>query len=132
MAHFAELDENNMVINVLVVNNEDILDSDNNESEAVGIAFLQNLFGADKNYKQTSYNRNMRKNYAGIGYEYKATEDAFVCKPFPSWTYNSTTVEYDPPIARPSGNYEWREDVYNDDASDPKTQGWIDVSEYLV
>ena len=132
MAHFAELDENNIVVNVLVVNNEDTLDGNGDESEAIGIAFLQNLFGQDKKYKQTSYNANFRKNYAGIGYEYKASEDAFVFKPFPSWVYNSSTVEYDPPIPRPDGNYEWREDVYNADASDPKTQGWVDVTEYIV
>jgi len=132
MAHFAELDENNIVVNVLVVNNEDILDSDGKESETVGIAFLHNLLGDDKTWVQTSYNANFRKNYAGIGYEYKAAEDAFVFKPFPSWVYNSSTVEYEPPITRPDGNYEWREDVYNADTSDPKTQGWVDVSEYLV
>ena len=132
MAHFAELDENNIVLNVVVVNNEDILDGNGDESEAVGIAFLQNLFGQDKKYKQTSYNANFRKNYAGIGFEYKTEGDAFVFQPFPSWVYNSSTVEYEPPIPKPDGYYEWREDVYNADLSDPKTQGWVDVSEYFV
>jgi len=132
MAHFAELDENNIVVNVLVVNNSDMLDEEGNESEALGIAFLHNLFGSEKTWVQTSYHSNFRKSYAGIGYEYKAAEDAFVIQPFPSWTYNASTVEYEPPIPKPDGNYEWREDVYNADTSDPKTQGWVDVTEYLV
>ena len=124
MAHFAELDENNIVTSVLVVDNANMLDENNQESEALGITYLQNLFGADKKYKQTSYNLNFRKNYAGIGYEYIETDDVFVFQPYNSWTYNSTTKEYEPPIVKPEGTYHWREDLYNADTSDPKTQGW--------
>ena len=64
MAHFAQLDENNVVINVLVLNNEDCVDEDGNESEAVGIAFCQSIMGADTVWKQTSYNHNMRADMA--------------------------------------------------------------------
>lgn len=123
MAHFAELDENNKVVNVVVVNNSDILDEDNKESEALGITFLNNFYGEDKNWKQTSYNSNFRQTYAGIGYEYNETDDVFVYKPFDSWTYSSTTKQYEPPIVRPEGNYAWDETAYQAD----NTKGWVEV-----
>jgi len=75
MAHFAQLDENNIVTQVIVVNNSELLDESGNESEAKGIAFCQSLFGG--NWKQTSYNANFRKNYAGIGYTYDPVADEF-------------------------------------------------------
>ena len=120
MAHFAELNENNVVTNVLVVDNSVLLDENNQESEALGIAYLQNLFGSDKKYKQTSYNQNFRNKYAGIGYEYNETDDVFVFKPFDSWTYSSSTKQYEPPIVRPDGEYFWDEDEYQAD----NTKGW--------
>lgn len=77
MAHFAQLDENNVVLQVIVVHNNDCKDVDGNESEAVGVAFCQSLFpGTD--WKQTSYNGNMRGTYAGIGYTYDTANDVFV------------------------------------------------------
>lgn len=75
MAHFAELDENNIVKQVIVVHNNELLDN-GVESETKGIAFCQSLFGG--NWIQTSYNGNIRKNYAGIGYTYDAVRDAFI------------------------------------------------------
>ena len=120
MAHFAELNENNLVINVLVVDNSVLLDENNQESEALGIAYLQNLFGSDKKYIQTSYNQNFRKNYGGIGYEYNETDDIFVFKPFDSWTYSSTTKQYEPPIVKPEGKYAWNDTAYQAD----NTKGW--------
>ena len=75
MAHFAQLDNNNIVTQVIVVANEELLDN-GVESEAKGIAFCQSLLGGD--WKQTSYNGNIRKNYAGIGYTYDASRDAFI------------------------------------------------------
>ena len=77
MAHFAQLDENNVVLQVIVVHNNDCKDADGNESEAVGVAFCQSLFPGT-NWKQTSYNGNMRYNYAGIGFTYNAEADAFI------------------------------------------------------
>jgi hypothetical protein len=74
MAHFAKLD-NNTVTEVIVVHNNELLDN-GVESEAKGIAFCQSLFGG--NWIQTSYNGNIRKNYAGIGYTYDSTRDAFI------------------------------------------------------
>lgn len=76
MAHFAEIDENNVVLRVIVVNNEDCLDENGVESEDVGVLFCSNLFGGS--WVQTSYNANFRKNYAGIGFTYDAQRDAFI------------------------------------------------------
>ena len=78
MAHFAQLDENNVVTQVIVVSNDDTSDSNGVEAESIGVAFCQKLFGANTNWKQTSYNGNIRGNYAGIGYSYNAELDAFI------------------------------------------------------
>jgi hypothetical protein len=78
MAHFAQLDDNNQVIQVLVIGNDDILDSSGQESEPAGISFCQALFGANTRWVQTSYNGTIRKNYAGIGYTYDSMRDAFI------------------------------------------------------
>lgn len=79
MAHFAELDENNIVLRVIVVGNEMLLEN-GQESEAKGIAFCKQLFGEDTNWIQTSYNRNFRKNYAGVGHVYDPQRNAFIAK----------------------------------------------------
>ena len=70
MAHFAQLDGDNIVTQVIVVSNDDTSDSGGVETESIGVAFCQKLLGASTNWKQTSYNGNMRGNYAGIGYTY--------------------------------------------------------------
>ena len=102
MAHFARL-EDNIVTDIVVIGNDDCKDEDGNESEAVGIVFLKNMFGQDTVWKQTSYNDNIRQRYASIGDTYNADIDAFVCpKPFPSWTINSENGEWEPPIERPA------------------------------
>ena len=77
MAHFAEVNENNQVLQVIVVHNDE-LKEDGVESEAKGIAFCKSLLGQDTNWVQTSYNATIRKNYAGIGYTYDAERDAFI------------------------------------------------------
>lgn len=118
MAHFAELDENNVVTRVIVVANKDTSDASGVEHESIGIAFCQNLF--DGNWKQTSYNGNFRKNYAGIGYTYDASIDAFVPpQPYPSWVLNPNTAQWEPPVPYPNdGNmYSW----------DEATQSWVQV-----
>jgi len=78
MAHFAWLDDDNKVYQVSVVDNHNLLDADGNESEAVGIAYLTNVHGSGKTWKQTSYNANFRGKYAGIGDTYDAVNDVFV------------------------------------------------------
>ena len=110
MAHFAELDENNVVKRVIVVGNADTSDANGVEKEHIGAAFCERLLGGT--WKQTSYNGNMRKRYAGIGFTYNAELDAFVPpKPFASWTLNSTTADWDAPVAKPDDgkNYSWNE-----------------------
>ncbi len=109
MAHFAQLDENSIVTQVIVVHNNDCLDVNSNESETVGTNFCTNLLGGV--WKQTSYNGNFRKNYAGIGYTYYADIDAFVPpQPYPSWTLN-VDAQWEPPVAMPTDNqmYSWNE-----------------------
>lgn len=78
MAHFAELDTNNVVLRVLVVSNDNITDDNGKEQESLGISFLQNLFGVDTNWLQTSYNGKIRGKYAGIGDTYDEANDVFV------------------------------------------------------
>jgi len=78
MAHFAKLDSDNKVIHVSVVDNWNTVDGSGNETESIGVAYLKSIHGADTNWKQTSYNGNIRKNYAGIGMTYDAGRDAFI------------------------------------------------------
>jgi len=109
MAHFAQLNENNIVTQVIVVHDNDCLDENGNELESVGINFCTNLLGGV--WKQTSYNGKMRKNYAGIGFTYHADIDAFVPpQPYPSWTLNAD-ASWQPPVAMPTDNqmYSWNE-----------------------
>ena len=78
MAHFCQIDENNIVTQVIVVANEDTTDTNGVEVEEIGIAFCKKLLGEDTNWKQTSYNNNIRVRYAGIGYKFYESLDAFV------------------------------------------------------
>jgi hypothetical protein len=110
MAHFAKLDENNAVLAVHVVNN-DVITIDGIESEQIGIDFLTQLHGY-ANWKQTSYNNNIRKNYAGIGDIYNEELDAFIApKPYNSWILNEEECQWEAPVAYPNddGIYTWNE-----------------------
>ncbi len=111
MAHFARINEDNIVVSVVVVANKDTCDAFGVEKEHIGAAFLENLIGGT--WKQTSYNANFRKNYAGIGYSYQADIDAFVPpQPYPSWSLNTETAQWEPPIPFPGDGqiYTWDED----------------------
>ena len=106
MAHFAKLDNNNIVKQVVVVSNEVAT------NEQSGIDFLNNLYGNKFIWKQTSYNATIRKNFAGIGYTYDQTRDAFIApKPFNSWILNETTCRWEAPVAYPTDGqeYNWNE-----------------------
>lgn len=106
MAHFAELDANNIVLRVIVVDNADA------QTEAQGIAFCRELFGADTQWKQTSYNANFRKNFAGAGYRYDATLNAFIPpQPYKSWTLDTKTCQWIAPKLMPLDGrpYTWNE-----------------------
>lgn len=122
MAHFAKLDENNIVLEIHVVDNEHLKDPNGVEREALGVAFLINWSGGYEKWKQTSYNASFRKNFACIGYPYDETLDAFYpAKIFDSWVLNKETVKWEPPIAYPTDgkNYYWDETITN----------WTEVTE---
>ena len=109
MAHFAKLDNNNIVLEINVVDNS-VLDLVN--EEASGIAFLTEWSGGYSNWKQTSYNGNIRKNYAGIGFKYDEERDAFIpLKPYSSWTLNEETCQWQAPTSMPTDDkiYTWNE-----------------------
>jgi hypothetical protein len=114
MAHFAQLDQNNIVIQVTVVSNEDMLDNKGKEVEALGAAVCESVVGPGP-WVQTSYNGNMRRRYAGIGMTYSAEHDAFLLpQPYPSWTLDlDDPNDWVPPTPMPTDEgywYEWDED----------------------
>jgi len=111
MAYFAKLDKNNVVLEVNSVHNNELL-QDGVESEAKGIQFLVDWSNGYLLWKQTSYNGSIRKNYAGIGYTYDATRNAFIPpQPFSSWTLNEQTCLWDAPMPYPTDGqqYQWDE-----------------------
>jgi hypothetical protein len=106
MAHFAKLGAGNKIIKVAVVSN------DIATTEQAGVDFLNNLYGSRDVWKQTSYNGNIRKNYAGIGYKYDEDRDAFIApKPFNSWVLKEETCRWEAPVAYPTDGkeYTWNE-----------------------
>jgi hypothetical protein len=106
MAHFAKLGVGNIVEQVIVVSN------DIATTEQTGSDFINKLYNTRDVWKQTSYNGNFRKNYAGIGYHYDQTRDAFIPpKPFNSWILNEDTCNWEAPVAKPTdgGRYKWNE-----------------------
>jgi len=116
MAHFAQLNENNQVTQVIVVNNDILVDSNGQELEQLGIDFCHSTFGQDTEWVQTSYNANFRKHYASIGDTYDSSRDAFIApQPYPSWNLNETTCVWQPPIPYPADGkmYTWNEAELN-------------------
>tara|TARA_B100000427_G_C15192229_1_gene456487 strand:- start:53 stop:514 length:462 start_codon:yes stop_codon:yes gene_type:complete len=147
MAHFAQLDDNNNVTNVIVISNDDITDNTTGlEEESFGVAACQKLMGASTKWKKTSYSADghgYRGTYAGIGMTYAenvatlgvASTDIFIgAKPFPSWRVGINTAHWYAPIDGPPAltnteiatgkMYIWDEDAYQADTNDPKTVGW--------
>jgi hypothetical protein len=116
VAHYAKI-ENGVVTQVIVVANKDTADAAGVEKEHIGAAFCERLFGGE--WKQTSYNGNKRKNYAGIGYTYNADIDAFVPpKPYASWVLNNDTAQWEAPVPMPEGGmYSW----------DEETGSWVEM-----
>ena len=114
MAHFAELNDQGVVLRVIVVNNSDIIDANGVESEAIGIEFCKSLFGTETTWIQTSYNSTFRKHYAAAGFTYDKDLDAFIPeKPFNSWVLNLETFDWDSPVPKPDDGklYYWNEDI---------------------
>jgi len=117
MAHFAQI-ENSLVTQVIVVDNNYVLDAQGNELESVGTQFCTDLLGGD--WVQTSYNNNFRKNYAGIGFTYDETRDAFIPpQPFSSWVLDEATFQWESPVPYPivseggTEQYKWDEESIN-------------------
>ena len=120
MAHFAEIGLNNTVLRVIVVNNNELLDENGVEQEAKGAEFCRTLFGGT--WVQTSYNGNIRKNYAGVGYTYDSSRDAFIPpQPYPSWTLNEDTCLWEAPMPMPESEqpHTW----------DEESQAWIPITQ---
>jgi hypothetical protein len=114
MAHFAKLDENNIVRDIVVVHNNVLLDENGIEQEEIGIAFCKSLYGENTNWKQTSYNNNFRGTFAGMGYKYDSLKDMFIPEqPFPSWVFNEETCKWEAPVSRPDNESDcmWNEET---------------------
>ena len=144
MAHFAKVDENNLVTEVIVIDNS-VVDPNNtgNDNESLGQAYIADVLGLEGNYQQCSYNNNIRGHYAGIGYTWDEQHDEFMPpQPFASWTYNFDDHEWKAPITHPLAHipedsteqpeeltskpdnevwtYQWNEEAYQAD----NTTGW--------
>jgi len=112
MAHFVKLGVGNIVEQVIVIHNSVITDKNGIEQEKLGNDFINKLYNTRDVWKQTSYNNNIRKNFAGIGYQYDQQRDAFIApKPFNSWTLNEDTCQWQSPIPYPNDEkkYKWNE-----------------------
>lgn len=117
MAHFAQLDDNNVVTQVIVVANEELI-FEGVENETQGVIFCRSLFGNDTKWVQTSYNGTIRKRYAGIGYTYDADKDAFITpQPYPSWVLDAD-LNWQAPVAMP--------------VVEGKTYGWFEPNQEWI
>jgi len=120
MAYFAKLGTGNIIETIISINNSVITDSNGVEQEKLGVDFINKLYNTRDVWKQTSYNRTFRKNYAGIGYQYDQQRDAFIPpKPFNSWILNEDTCNWESPIPMPTTElednqyYSWNESIKN-------------------
>ena len=120
MAYFAKLGTGNIIEKVISINNSVITDNNGIEKEKLGVDFINKLYNTRDVWKQTSYNNNIRKNFAGIGYQYDQTRDAFIPpKPFNSWILNEDTCLWKAPVGMPTTvleeneYYSWNESIIN-------------------
>jgi hypothetical protein len=120
MAYFAKLGTGNIVEKIISINNAVITDANGVEQEKLGLDFINKLYNTRDVWKQTSYNNNIRKNYAGIGYSYDQTRDAFISpKPYNSWILNEQTCNWEAPVTKPTTvlkdnqYYSWNESIIN-------------------
>lgn len=120
MAYFAQLDETGTVVQVISVSNDDAPDPATTNSEPLGQAFIADVLGLPGEWRQTSYNNNFRKQYAGPGFTYDAAADVFIApQPFSSWTLDANH-DWQPPTPMPEteGMWAWDED----------TLSWVDAT----
>lgn len=129
MAHFAKINENNIVTDVIVVDDNNIIDQETGiEDENIGINFCKSLFGQDTTWIQTSLNGNFRKNYAGIGYSYEKDYDIFLPpKPYESWCLDTNELTWKSPVSKPNSD-EYFKDTYTW-IEDKKI--WFSIKEYI-
>jgi hypothetical protein len=121
MAHFAKLNDSNIVLEVNVLNNEVIDNLPFPESEPIGIEFFTEWSGGYSNWRQTSYSGSFRKNFAAVDYLYDPIRDAFIApQPFPSWLLDETTCQWEAPETYPTDgkNYYW----------DEATLNWVEIT----
>jgi len=121
MAYFAKLGTGNIIEQVISINNSVITDANGVEQEKLGLDFINKLYNTRDVWKQTSYNNNIRKNFAGVGYQYDQTRNAFIApKPFNSWILNEDTCLWNAPVSMPqdNNNYKWNESTLTWDISD--------------
>ena len=120
MAHYAKV-KNGKVVNVIVAEPE-FFETFIDDTPGEWVQTSYNTVGGVHKLGGTP----LRKNFAGVGYTYDKTRDAFIPqKPFASWVLNETTCLWEPPIVKPTtGNYEWNEELYQSD----NTQGWVEVT----
>ncbi len=106
MAHFAELDENNIVKRVILISNDDIINENGEEDEILGIEICKKITQSpNSTWIQTSYNNKMRNKYAGIGDVYLENINSFICpQPYSSWSLDEENLQWDPPVSYPE-NY---------------------------
>jgi len=135
MAHFAQLDNDNVVLKVIVVDNDKIIDENGEEQESLGVPFCKKLYGNKTIWKQTSYNSTFRVRFSQVGGTYNEELDAFILpKPYDSWSLNEETADWvsplgEPPFRYPTSEeiedgktrYVWDEELYQSD----NTQGWV-------
>ena len=113
MAHFAELDNDDKVIRVIVVDNDKLFDSNNHENEEIGIAYCKSLYGESTKWVQTSFNKTFRKNFAQTNDLFDEENDAFIApQPYPSWILNNATFVWEAPVSKPNFDkyYKWNEE----------------------
>lgn len=133
MAHFAQLDNNNVVLKIIVVDNDKIVDENGEEQESLGVSFCKKLYGNKTIWKQTSYNSTFRSRFGQVGGTYNEELDAFILpKPYNSWLLDEETASWVSPLGEPPSltseqidagrtRYVWDEDLYQED----NTQGWV-------
>ena len=121
MAYFAKIGTGNIVELVISINNSVIKDSNGIEQEKLGIEFINNMYKTNDIWKQTSFNKSIRKNFASIGMIYDENKDAFILpKPYNSWILNEQTCQWESPVIYPNDDqdYTWNE----------STQSWDLIS----
>jgi hypothetical protein len=127
MAHFAELDNDNIVLRVMVISNADIM-VDGEENEQKGIEFCKSLWPDSSTWVQTSYNNNFRKNYASPGFTYDRQRNAFVpSKPYPSWVLNESTCRWEAPVPSKFNGTDGKYYAWDEDLCD-----WVELPQVVI